>query len=153
MEPTAQRFRLIAFTVLSILVLTIIGASFLRPAYAFTTNTLYTTVVSGSGTVSPNCPFVTPCTETVGSPITITATPASGYTFSSWTLVVGSCSGGPTSNPCILTMPGPGPEVLVSATFTPAAPIPEYPLGLPILAIFMMLAYGVIRRRTRNTFG
>lgn len=34
-------------------------------------------------------------------------------------------------------------------TVTSAA-IPEYPLGLPILAIFMILAYGVIRRRTRN---
>ena len=31
-----------------------------------------------------------------------------------------------------------------------APPIPEYPLGLPILAIFMIIGYGVIRRRTRN---
>lgn len=29
-----------------------------------------------------------------------------------------------------------------------AAPIPEYPLGLPILAILTIFAYGVIRRRT-----
>jgi hypothetical protein len=28
--------------------------------------------------------------------------------------------------------------------------IPEYPLGLPILAIFMVLGYAVIRRRTRS---
>jgi len=26
-------------------------------------------------------------------------------------------------------------------------PLPEYPLGLPLLAVFMILAYGVIRRR------
>jgi hypothetical protein len=26
--------------------------------------------------------------------------------------------------------------------------IPEYPLGLPILAIFMVIGYGLIRRRT-----
>jgi hypothetical protein len=29
-------------------------------------------------------------------------------------------------------------------------PIPEYPLGLPLLAIFMIFAYGLIKRRTRN---
>jgi hypothetical protein len=32
----------------------------------------------------------------------------------------------------------------------PPAIIPEYPLGLPLLAIFMVFAYGLIRRRTRN---
>ena len=31
---------------------------------------------------------------------------------------------------------------------TPAVVVPEYPLGLPLLAIFMIIAYGVIRRRT-----
>jgi hypothetical protein len=31
----------------------------------------------------------------------------------------------------------------------PASPVPEYPLGLPILAIFMVLAYAVIKRRTK----
>jgi hypothetical protein len=28
------------------------------------------------------------------------------------------------------------------------APIPEYPLGLPLLAIFLIFAYGLIRRKT-----
>lgn len=28
--------------------------------------------------------------------------------------------------------------------------IPEYPLGIPLLAIFMIVAYGLIKRRTRN---
>jgi hypothetical protein len=32
---------------------------------------------------------------------------------------------------------------------SPAPPIPEYPIGLPILAIFMIIGYGVIRRKTR----
>lgn len=31
-----------------------------------------------------------------------------------------------------------------------APPIPEYPYGLPILAIFTILAYAVIKRKTRN---
>lgn len=29
----------------------------------------------------------------------------------------------------------------------PAPPIPEYPLGLPILAILMIIGYGLVRRR------
>lgn len=32
----------------------------------------------------------------------------------------------------------------------PLSPIPEYPLGLPILAILMVLGYALVRRRTRN---
>lgn len=28
--------------------------------------------------------------------------------------------------------------------------VPEYPLGLPLLAIFMLIAYGLIKRRTNN---
>ncbi len=31
-----------------------------------------------------------------------------------------------------------------------APPIPEYPLGLPILAIFMIIGYGVIRRKVKH---
>jgi ABC-type spermidine/putrescine transport system permease subunit II len=32
---------------------------------------------------------------------------------------------------------------------TPAI-VPEYPIGLPLLAIFMIIAYGLIKRRTRD---
>jgi hypothetical protein len=38
----------------------------------------------------------------------------------------------------------------VTVTPTPAPPIPEYPIGLPILAIFMILGYAVIKRKIRN---
>lgn len=31
-----------------------------------------------------------------------------------------------------------------------APPVPEYPYGLAILAIFTIVAYGIIRHRTRN---
>jgi len=34
----------------------------------------------------------------------------------------------------------------------PAPPIPEYPLGLPILATLMIIGYGLVRRRTRIKF-
>jgi hypothetical protein len=33
-------------------------------------------------------------------------------------------------------------------TVTPAQSIPEYPIGLPILAILMILSYAVIKRKT-----
>jgi hypothetical protein len=42
-------------------------------------------------------------------------------------------------------------QVIIQTSTTavpPAAPIPEYPLGLPLLAIFMLVAYGIIRRKT-----
>jgi len=39
------------------------------------------------------------------------------------------------------------PFTIIQAATTP---IPEYPLGLPILAVLTILAYGIIRRRTRN---
>ena len=38
----------------------------------------------------------------------------------------------------------------VSTTTTTAPPILEYPLGLPILAIFMLVVYGLIRRKTKH---
>lgn len=39
---------------------------------------------------------------------------------------------------------------LIAVPLTPPSPIPEYPLGLPILAILMLIGYGLVRRRTRN---
>jgi hypothetical protein len=41
-------------------------------------------------------------------------------------------------------------EAGIALNPTPASPIPEYPLGLPILAILMVIGYGLVRRRTRN---
>ena len=76
--------------------------------------TLTTSVASGSGSVSPSCP--SGCSETVGSSISVTATPSSGWTFSSWSVTGASCSGGSTGNPCQFTMPS--SAVAVSATFT-----------------------------------
>jgi hypothetical protein len=37
---------------------------------------------------------------------------------------------------------------LVWVAVTPTLPIPEYPLSLPLLVIFMVVAYGLIRRKT-----
>ena len=74
------------------------------------TQTLTTGVDSGSGSVSPNCP--SGCSEAVGSSQTITATPTTGWKFSSWSTQSGiSCS----SNPCIFNMPN--NAVTLKATF------------------------------------
>ena len=77
--------------------------------------TLTTSVASGSntGSVSPNCP--SGCSEIVGLPISISATAAAGYSFSSWFVTGDSCSSGSTNNPCTFTMPN--NAVTVSASF------------------------------------
>lgn len=44
------------------------------------------------------------------------------------------------------------PEPTLSDPFSvTAATIPEYPIGLPLLAIFMVITYGLIRRKTTIT--
>jgi len=44
------------------------------------------------------------------------------------------------------------PYVLICDPFTVSAVIPEYPFGLAVLGVFMIIAYSMIRRRTRNNF-
>jgi uncharacterized repeat protein (TIGR02543 family) len=69
------------------------------------TNYTLTTSVSGSGSVSPSSG-----TYAANSVVTLTATPASGYTFTGWG---GSASG--TTNPLSVTMNG---NKSITATFT-----------------------------------
>lgn len=65
----------------------------------------------------------------------------------------GSASDKSASSPVTMSWSVPGFTsnvwLLIGAALTPAAtpPIPEYPLGLLILAILAVIAYGVIRRR------
>jgi hypothetical protein len=65
--------------------------------------------------------------------------------------VTASFSGNGDNDPSSGTFPLTINPAATTTTITTAPPpIPEYPLGLPLLAIFAVLAYGVIRRRTRN---
>jgi glucose/arabinose dehydrogenase len=74
---------------------------------------LFTGVDSGSGSVNPNCPGPNGCQETVEQSVTVTATPNSGWQFSSWSTQTGiSCSG----NPCAFSMSN--NPVTLKATFT-----------------------------------
>ena len=62
----------------------------------------------------------------------------------------GGGSDKPASSPVIMTwspITGTGNWAMVGADLQPII-IPEYPLGLPLLAIFMVISYGLIRRRT-----
>jgi hypothetical protein len=43
-----------------------------------------------------------------------------------------------------------GEKYMIKAEVENLAIIPEYLFGLPPLAIFMIIAYGLIRRRTKN---
>jgi hypothetical protein len=83
--------------------------AYLPPAATMT----LTTAIVGSGSVNPSCP--SGCAEQVGASISVTATAASGYVFSSWSVTGASCSGGASGNPCQFTMPN--NPVTVSADF------------------------------------
>ena len=140
------------FLVLLVLTLVLVG---LKPTQA-QFDTLITQVDAGSGSVSPNC--LSGCSETGGDTITVTAIPSGGWQFSSWSLggtVVVPCIV-VTSNSCYIVMPALGGfTIIIGATFTQlpttttttAAPIPEYPYGLPLLAILLVIGYGLVRRR------
>jgi hypothetical protein len=147
-------------------VLTIIGTVSLSPAYAppictFSTNGAVFTIMQGTtltvtgtdtcnpaGTVTVVAPIYTSCVGTFTG-LQGQATPVAG----SFSVNVPTSTLNPGTycitfaSQCTGTCPDSPPNVndtlIVSAT-----PIPEYPLGLPILAIFMIIGYGVIRRKT-----
>jgi hypothetical protein len=84
-----------------------------------------------------------------------TVTAGAGFTLSPVTFVAASDVeysdpvSSPTTFPVTLNFFG-APWTEVGIALSPTSPIPEYPLGLPILAIFMLIGYGIIRRKNRN---
>ena len=73
--------------------------------------------------------------------------PAGGYIFVMWE-TTGGCSVADVnaaSTTLIVVS-----DCSVTAIYRVAPPIPEYPIGLPIIAILMVIGYGLVRRRTRN---
>ncbi len=99
--------------------------------------------LSGSGTVFVWATSTCSGTEVLSVPF-VTAGGSYTVTFSTSTLSVGThCVSDGDSEPAILTV------TTTVTTTTAAPPIPEYPLGLPILAILAVIGYGLIRRRTR----
>jgi hypothetical protein len=84
-------------------------------------------------------------------------TAGTGFTLSPVTCPAGVCEtaaeySDPVSSPTNFPASSTGTAEWAEAgiALNPAAPIPEYPLGLPILAILMLFGYGLVRRRTRT---
>jgi hypothetical protein len=67
---------------------------------------------------------------------------------------VGAGSDKPASSPVTMTWSGTNiygwTLIAVQLVQVQAPPIPEYPYGLPLLALIMIIGYGLVRRRTRN---
>ena len=166
-----QRYRFIGVTVLSVLVLAIIASVSLSPAYAgpcISYSLSSSTITQGTASVtltgvdncnsggtdtyqvySGACPGVSPVAGATGSFVTSIVTPPPPY--GSYGPVTITTSGLPAGTYCVVVTSGVDvstpPTANAGLTVT-ATPIPEYPVGLAVLAIFMVLAYGVIRRKT-----
>ena len=135
--------------VVLLLALTLILVN-LQPASAQIVNdTLITSVDAGSGSVNPSCPAPAGCAEARGSSVTVTATPSSGWAFSSWSTQTNvACIGGASVNPCQVTMPNlSGPvTATIEATFVPVtfAPVHQTPVGgvmLPSVGFTVLLPW------------
>jgi hypothetical protein len=137
-----------------LLALTLIRVN-LQPATAQSDLILITRVDAGSGSVSPNCPAPTGCDESAnfGNTVTITATPSSGFQFSSWSpQTEASCIGGPTVNPCQVQMPLGDiitHTITIGATFVqvvfPAVhPTPVGGAMLPTVGFTVLLPWAVL---------
>jgi hypothetical protein len=105
-----------------------------------------TGVDAGSGSVSPNCPASTGCSETPGVTVTVTATPDPGWLFSSWSTQTGvSCIGGATVNPCVFTMPA--NDVVLGATFIQVNAVHQTPVGgvmLPSIGFTVLVPWAIV---------
>lgn len=160
-ELMVHRFKFIGITVLSILILTIVGAVSLSPAYAATM-----TLNISPNPALPNQPVtfsgqVSPPNGASDSVAVAFYTGAGCVNGNSFNFVPGHADSGGSYS---LTWTGGfssgsysaqaqdenyAPIVLSPCmAFTVSTAIPEYPFGLAVLAIFMIIAYGVIRRKT-----
>ncbi len=87
-----------------------------------------------------------------------TVTHGSGFTLSPNTNTIGTRSAAqysdpvssPSTFPATLSGGSTWAEAAVAINPAPTPPIPEYPFGLTVLAIFIVIGYGLVRRRTRN---
>ena len=68
---------------------------------------------------------------------------------------VGAGSDEPASSPATMTWgwstsASSASSALIAVPLIPASIIPEYPIGLPLLTVLMIVAYGVIKHRIRT---
>jgi hypothetical protein len=109
--------------------------------------TLITRVDAGSGSVTPNCPGPGGCPIGMGSSETVTATPSSGWQFSSWSTQTGLPPNSCSTNPCTFTMAGP---ITLGATFTVASvggqvfPINVAAVLAPWITLIIVITVGLV---------
>lgn len=94
--------------------------------------------------------------DTLAEALQVTMSPGSGQT-QRWNLnpaqsfFIGAGSDKPAASPVTMTWSSAQPTAdwaLIVLDLQPVPPaIPEYPLGLPLIALFMIITYGIIRRR------
>jgi hypothetical protein len=160
-EFTVQLFRFIAVAILAVFALTVIlnvgNVYAARGSFTLTPNngtpgtnivaagTGYNPSVSGSIDVESG-----PCLPTP-SGIIVLPVPASTDRSGAFTAPFSTSS--LTPGPYCVVLPASFFRGLAGSGFSTgldviAPPIPEYPIGLPLLVIFMIIGYGVIKRRT-----
>jgi hypothetical protein len=161
-EFTFQLFRFIAVAILAVFALAVIlnvGNVYATGSFTLTPNngTPGTNIVAAGTGYNPRVSGIIavesgPCLPTHSGIIVLAvraSTDRSGVfnaTFSTSSL---------TPGPYCVLLPASFFRGLAGSMFSAdldviAPPIPEYPIGLPILAIFMIIGYGPIRRRTRS---
>jgi uncharacterized repeat protein (TIGR01451 family) len=127
-----------------------IGAIFTAQQNAFTvmisglgslTSTSNPTVASEINCANPQPPSVCSTNFVSGTQVTLTATPATGYSFTNWT--AGPCNGAPT-NPCVFTV----------STSTPATATASFTVNTYLLtAVRAGVAGGTITSNMVNAQG
>src|SRR5208282_6278059 len=103
-------------------------------------------------TLDSSCQVTSSPVDIISNPTcTVTQGAEGNYAVSgSFTVASGASPGPYTVTVAVTLAPGPTPYASASATFTVPSPTPisEYPFGLAMLAILMVIAYGLIKRTT-----
>jgi hypothetical protein len=105
----------------------------------------------GAPSLDSSCQVTSSPVDIISNPTcTVTQSGEGNYTVSgSFTVASGANPGPYTVTVTVTLAPFPTPYATASATFTVPSPTPilEYPLGLPLLAILLVIGYGLVRRR------
>ncbi len=149
--PVWVKYTLLVATVLALATPIIVNASPCPPITIITVPGFTETVPSTTVTISATTVTVNYSTITVTSGTTVTTTTTqvpglSAVSTLSSTQVTSStttCSTG-EGPPATLVIFGLTTVIILGVPLA----IPEYPVGLAVLAVFMIIAYSVIRRRT-----
>ena len=105
----------------------------------------------GAPSLDSSCQVTSTPVDIISNPTcTVTQSGEGNYAVSGSFIVASGASPGPYTVTVTVTIaPEPAPYATASASFTVPSAIPEYPLGIPILAVFTVIGYGLIRRKAK----